>query len=66
MADDIEKKLNSLFDYQNYAGNARLFSLIKETEDRYNMALDDDDLEMVSAAMGGKGVPDIHGRISEE
>ena len=45
-----QKKLTALFDYQRFELNARLQTLIADTENRCLHALSDDDLEWVSAA----------------
>ena len=45
-----QKKLTALFDYQRFERNARLQTLIADTENRCLHALSDDDLEWVSAA----------------
>ena len=46
----MERKLFQAFDRQRFQQNARLASIISDVENRYARALDDDDLEMVSAA----------------
>ena len=46
----MEKKLESLFEFQKFAGNPELAKLIEETESRYAKALSDDDLALVNAA----------------
>lgn len=46
----MEKKLTRLFDFQRFAHNDRLAAVIAGVEERYDGALADDDLEMVSAA----------------
>ena len=46
----MEKKLKSLFDFQKFEGNEELAKMIAETESRFNKALSDEDLLMVSAA----------------
>ena len=46
----MERKLFQAFDRQRFQQNARLASIIGDVESRYARALDDDDLEMVSAA----------------
>ena len=46
----MEGKLRRLFDYQRFAGNARMAKLIEETENRCDGALSDDELSLVSAA----------------
>ena len=45
-----QKKLTALFEYQRFAGNERLQTLIADTENRCLNALSDEDLEWVSAA----------------
>ena len=45
-----EKTLEKLFDFQRFQNNPRLASLIAETESRYEEALSDEILEVVSAA----------------
>lgn len=54
----MEKKLHMLFDFQRFEGNADLASLISEAESRFDSALSDEDLMMVSAA----GVPEEEGK----
>lgn len=51
----MEKKIKQLFDYQKFSRNPRLDAMLAEAEGRY-AAVDDDALEMVSAA--GEPVPD--------
>ena len=51
----LEVRIRNLFDFQRFAGNARLGRLISETESRYRnndniVMLSDRDLEMVNAA----------------
>lgn len=46
----MEKKLKMLFDYQRFERNARLETLIQETETHYAKELSDEDLIMVAAA----------------
>ena len=46
----MEKKLNSLFEFQRFVGNPGLAQLIEETERRYGEALSDDDISLVNAA----------------
>lgn len=46
----MEKKLQELFAYQKFECNPKLDQLIRETEERYPVALSDDELEGVSAA----------------
>ena len=45
-----QTKLTALFDYQRFERNARLKTMIADTENRCLHALSDDDLEWVSAA----------------
>lgn len=42
--------LKDLFDYQKFAGNSRLESMIKDTESRYGSKFSLDDLELINAA----------------
>ena len=46
----MENELKKLFDYQRFEKNARLETLIRETEDRYAAELSDEELTIVSAA----------------
>lgn len=47
----MEKKLNSLFDYQRFAGNDRLSAMIKAAESGSGgRELSEDDLAFVNAA----------------
>ena len=46
----MERKLFQAFDRQRFQQNARLASIIGDVESRYARALNDDDLERVSAA----------------
>ena len=46
----IEKKLARLLDYQRFRQNARLLEILGDVEKRYANALNDEDLELVSAA----------------
>lgn len=49
----MEEKISRLFDYQKFAPNARLDSIIKDVESRYELdkfELSDDELGMVNAA----------------
>ena len=46
----MEQKLKRLFDYQKFARNPRLDAMLSEAEGRYDHAVSDDDLELVSAA----------------
>lgn len=46
----MEQKLKRLFDYQKFQKNPRLEALLSKAEGRYEGALTDDDLELVSAA----------------
>lgn len=50
----LEKRLAVLFEFQRFAQNRRLTSLIAGAEARFSALLSDDDLEQVSAA----GQPD--------
>ena len=54
----MERKLFQAFDRQRFQQNARLASIIGDVESRYARALDDDDLEMVSAAGAADPVMD--------
>ena len=46
----MERKLSQLFDRQRFQQNARLAGIIDDVESRYTRVVDDDDLELVSAA----------------
>ncbi len=49
----MENKLSRLFDYQKYAPNDKLSSIIRDVESRYSLhvqELSDDELGMLSAA----------------
>ena len=50
----LESRLKTLFDFQRFAGNARLAKIIKETESKYKKSnlyvLSDSDLASVNAA----------------
>ncbi|MBQ8390072.1 MAG: hypothetical protein IJX52_03750 [Oscillibacter sp.] len=46
----MEKKLARLLDYQKFHPNRRLAAIIADVEDRYENALSDEDLSLVSAA----------------
>ncbi len=49
----MENKLSRLFDYQKFAPNSRLDSIIKDVESRYSLdqeLMTDDELDMVNAA----------------
>ena len=46
----MEEKLTRLFDFQRFSGHDRLNDIIAGVEARYDGALADDDLELVSAA----------------
>ena len=46
----MENKLKSAFEYQKFAGNARLAKIISECENAYGEELSDDALFMVNAA----------------
>lgn len=46
----MKTTLSNLFDYQRFQNNPRLAAIIADTESRYDGALSDDDLSLVSAA----------------
>ena len=46
----MEKKVSRLFDFQHFAQNSKMNSIIQDVESRYANALTDDDLALVSAA----------------
>ena len=49
----MESKLSRLFDYQKYAPNDKLSSIIRDVESRYSLdvqELSDDELGMLNAA----------------
>lgn len=50
----MEQKLKRLFDYQRFQKNPRLEAMLSEAEGRYDHAVSDDDLELVSAAGDSK------------
>ena len=54
----MERKLFQAFDRQRFQQNARLASIIGDVESRYARALNDNDLEMVSAAGAADPVMD--------
>ena len=54
----MERKLFQAFDRQRFQQNARLASIIGGVENRYARALNDDDLEMVSAAGNAEPIMD--------
>ena len=54
----MERKLFQAFDRQRFQQNARLASIISDVESRYARALNDDDLEMVSAAGAAEPIKD--------
>ena len=54
----MERKLFQAFDRQRFQQNARLASIIGDVESRYARALNDDDLERVSAAGAADPVMD--------
>ena len=54
----MERKLFQAFDRQRFQQNARLAGIISDVESRYARALNDDDLEMVSAAGTAEPVMD--------
>ena len=45
-----EQNLRDLFAYQRFVRNSRLENLIRDTEERYEQALSDEDLSLISAA----------------
>ena len=54
----MENKLSRLFDYQKYAPNDKLSSIIRDVESRYSLdiqELSDDELGMLNAA----GTPEV-------
>lgn len=46
----MERKMANLFDFQRFQQNPKLKRAIQDVEGRYAAALDDDDLDLVSAA----------------
>lgn len=48
--DRMGQTIRNLFDYQRFANQAELAGMIADAESRYGHVLDDDDLELVSAA----------------
>ena len=52
----MENKIKNMFEYQRFSRNSKLADLIADTESRFNAALSDDDLELVSAA----GMPELN------
>lgn len=54
----MEKKLNSLFDFQRFQQNPKLKRIIWHAESSYADALDDDSLDLVSAA-GTTDIPTV-------
>ena len=46
----MEQDLKSLFDFQLFSKNKKLAKLILETQEKCIHELDDDDLELISAA----------------
>ena len=46
----MERKLFQAFDRQRFQQNARLAGIIGDVESRYTQVLEDDELELVSAA----------------
>lgn len=62
MADSFELLLARLFDYQRFAQNPRLATLLSRTASRYPNPLEDEDLELVSAA-GEPGVMPESGQL---
>ena len=61
-----QKKLTALFDYQRFERNARLQTLIADTENRCLHALSADDLEWVSAAGEETDLKDKKDRKEDE
>ena len=55
----MERKLVNLFDRQRFERNAKLAGIVSDVESRYAGEVNDDDLEMVSAA-GEDTVPTVH------
>ena len=55
----MERKLVNLFDRQRFERNAKLAGIVSDVESRYAGEVNDDDLEMVSAAGEGT-VPTVH------
>ena len=54
----MERKLFQAFDRQRFQQNGRLAGIINDVESRYARALNDDDLEMVSAAGNAEPIMD--------
>lgn len=52
------KKLTQLLDFQRFQQNPKLAAIIGDVERRYTSELNDDDLEMVSAA-GEDTIPTV-------
>lgn len=46
----MENEIKKLFDYQRFENNARLASIISQTEERYGKALSEEELFFVNAA----------------
>ena len=46
----MENKLKMLFDYQLFERNAELEAIIRDSEERFEAALSDEDLAFVNAA----------------
>ena len=46
----MERKLKGLFDFQAFAGNAKLANVIENVERHYANVLSDDELSYVNAA----------------
>lgn len=57
--------LKDLFDYQRYSANEKLGSMIRETERRYRVELDDSELDSVNAA-GIPGICEIRSRKKKD
>lgn len=46
----MEKKLQTMFEYQRFDPSSKLAKMISRTEGRYARAISDDELEFVAAA----------------
>lgn len=49
----MDRRLTLLFDMQKFQNKSKLNSIISDVENRYAHSIDDDDLELVSAAGTG-------------
>ena len=47
----MEKKLNNLFDLQRFEKNHRLQNIIENVEEKYEEALDDDEIAFLNAGV---------------